>query len=232
MSAFLIQPVVVPARVDLPSDFEEQMAAALTAQYHRAVSGLAQVVFFGAMLMQAQEEVLSNIGQNSGATRGPSAKGKGFDSWLEAHCPQISRQKAYRFREVAAAVMAEFKIKTPSDVQRLLSTEAAAPKEAKLQQALFDFMEDRSVNGLLTEIKRKSAPITAGKYHARKPAAEDNRTPEEKRADDIKAAGEEAAALLVQNRAWLDNRAGEGVLTKAIRSQLHAGFLALAEAAR
>lgn len=232
MSAYLLTPApltIVPssaADAILPADFESQIATALTVQYRRACSGLAEVVYFGAMLIQARQEVLSNLGQNSEATRGPSAKGKGFDAWLEAHCPEISRQKAHRFRQVAEGVMAEFKIQTPEDVKRLLTAQAEAPKEAKLQQALFDFMSEKSVNGVLTQLKGGNrVPRSAGTYH---PRQEDTRTPEERMAEMRETATTEAGEKLTMLDAWIDARNAEGSLTKPTRKQLADGLRALA----
>lgn len=104
------------AKVDDHQD--KLMGEQLTAEFHEAVNGMTRVIRVGAMVMMLRARVLSNLDKTA-ATRGPTAKGKGLDSWLEKYAPKINRATAYRFEDVAKAVAQRYEL--PARVAKQLT---------------------------------------------------------------------------------------------------------------
>lgn len=201
-----------------------QIAAQLTGQYQKAKAAMAEIVIFGAMALQIRDALkVCNVAQNN---RGRNSEGGGFKGWLEENCPDIDRRAAYRWMEIADGLTNRFKLESPAQIREVLTLAAPEGKTAKLQQQLFAFMEDKSISGLLSELKGdRTVPRSAGTYH---PRQEDTRTPEERMAEMRETATTEAGEKLTMLDAWIDARNAEGSLTKPTRKQLADGLRALA----
>lgn len=149
---------IIPAG-ELAALEDQAAGAALTGQYHRAVSGMREVLIFGAMLMQIEESCVQR-GHNS-ATRGPTAKGQGLKGWLEANAPDISRPTALRFLGITKAIAADYqsivgaRVAKKFDLPALVLTDKAdLPEEAQLKQGeLFDYVSGTSQRSWLDRFK-------------------------------------------------------------------------------
>ena len=91
------------------SGSDREMGAQLTAQYERATGGMREVLKFGAMMMMLRVEVVSKL-DTTVATRGPTAKDTGVKKWIEEHAPKVQRSTAYRFEDVAKAVVKAYEL--------------------------------------------------------------------------------------------------------------------------
>lgn len=136
------------------------MGRQLTAQYQRAVSGMREVLIFGAMLWQVEAHVTVSTRGHGGKF---GDKGTGLKGWLEQHAPEISRPTAYRFLGIAKAVAEEYeavvgqKIAKNYDLPALVLADTAALSEpAKLKQGeLFDYVAGTSQRSWLDRFKQE-----------------------------------------------------------------------------
>jgi len=134
----------MPAKVDQDS----VMARQLSEQYQVAVSGLFQVVKFGAM-MQHLRRTLSARGQ--GNINNLHKPGEGLSAWLAEKCPTINHSTAYRFMTLADGVKKEFELGIKVDLYLLLdaSPEHLTAKQLKARAAIEDFLQGKSQRQLL-----------------------------------------------------------------------------------
>jgi hypothetical protein len=157
-----LQPAVPLTEV---SDFSEDalLGTQLTAQYRRAVSGMTEVLKFGAMLMQV-ENTLSNVDKVSARghqVTGNGIKGGGLKGWLEAHAPEISRPTALRFLGITKAIAVEYqnivgaRVAKRFDLPALVLTDKdELPEEAQIKQLeLFDYVAGTSQRSWLDRFK-------------------------------------------------------------------------------
>lgn len=221
MSALALIPT---ASFVITDETAPQVAAQLTGQYQKAKTAIAEIVIFGAMALQIRDALnVCNVAQ---INRGRNSSGAGFKGWLEENCPEIDRRAAYRWMEITDGLTTRFKLESPAQIREVLTLEAPEGKAARLQQQLFAFMEDKSISGLLSELKGdRKVPKSAGTYHPRK---DDTRTPEERMAEMRETATTEADEKLAMLGAWIDARNAEGSLTKSTRQSFADGLRALA----
>jgi hypothetical protein len=162
---------------------DSAMGEQLTAQYKRAVSGMREVLIFGAMLMQLEEKLAPSVHARTlgGKLAGSTREGGGMKGWLEAHAPEISRPTAYRFLGITKSIGEEYaqivgaKVAKAYDLPALvLADSSTLDAHAALKQGeLFDFVSGTSQRSWLDRFKPMSE---IGGYHPRK---EKNLTHEE-----------------------------------------------------
>lgn len=157
----------------------------LTAQYKRAVSGMREVLIFGAMLMQVDVTVSA---RGHGGKFGN--KGTGLKGWLETYAPEISRPTAYRFLGITKAVTEEYEgIVGPQIAKRfglpelVLTPPDQLPERARLKQGeLFDFISGTSQRSWLDQFRSDGREQNGGKRD--RPNGTKRRTAAEKDFDD------------------------------------------------
>lgn len=148
------------------SGSDREMGAQLTAQYERATGGMREVLKFGAMMMMLRVEVVSKL-DTTVATRGPTAKDTGVKKWIEEHAPKVQRSTAYRFEDVAKAVVKAYEL--PARITKRLTFEQLVTTPAKnldddarsAQEKLFAFVDGTSQKSLLDNF-RAAKPFGAG----------------------------------------------------------------------
>jgi hypothetical protein len=158
----------------------------LTAQYKRAVSGMREVLIFGAMLKQVEIN-LSTRGQVSVGGRG---KQGGIAEWLREHAPEISRPTALRFLGVTESVAQEYQAIVGSQIAGrydlptlALADPATLPEKARLKQGdLFDYVAGTSQRSWLDQFKGDPYANNGGKRE--RPNGTNRRTKDVKEYDD------------------------------------------------
>lgn len=145
----------------LPSA-EAQVAAQLTDQYRKAVSGTREVLKFGAMFMGLGVVLQS---QNN-FSHGPQMKGEGLQGWIEKNCPQINYNTAYKFYGLAKRMREELAIPATTDIYRLLTAPVneLSKKEAKIRMEMDDAIEGKSAYQLEIDwgIRKKPLALPSG----------------------------------------------------------------------
>jgi hypothetical protein len=140
------------------SALEDQAAgAALTAQYRRAVSGMREVLIFGAMLMQVEAKLVQRGPVSSG---GRGNKG-GLREYLRDNAPEIAHATAFRFLGVTKAIAAEYeaivgaRVAKTYDLPALVLSEPDKLSEAAQakQLELFDYVAGTSQRSWLDRFK-------------------------------------------------------------------------------
>lgn len=135
-------------------------AGQFTDQYRRAVGGMVEVLKFGAMMMLLERALSTR--EDRKALRGRNSKGEGVKGWLEEHAPDVNRQTAYRFKNVAEAIAEEayvsvvgVKIAREWDLPLLIFTpDAELPEAAKAKQLeLFEFVQGTSQRSWLDQMR-------------------------------------------------------------------------------
>jgi len=150
---------------------DSDMGVQLTAQYKRAVSGMREVLIFGAMLKQVEESVSARGHAHLG---NEARRGTGLKGWLEANAPEISRPTALRFLGVTEAIAEEYmqivgaKVAKAYDLPSLVLADASTlDAHAALKQGeLFDYVAGTSQRSWLD--RYKPAPEPGGGYHPKK----------------------------------------------------------------
>lgn len=171
---------------------DQELGHQLTAQYRRAVSGMREVLAFGAMLWQV-ENTLSNVDKVSvrgRVTDGNGLKGGGLKGWLEQYAPEISRPTAYRFLGIAKAVAEEYETIVGARVAKtydlpalVLAKTEDLPQHAQLKQGeLFEFVSGTSQRSWLDQFKGDSRSNNGGSRE--RPNGTKRRTADEKSFDD------------------------------------------------
>lgn len=159
-----------------PRDGEfRQMGEQLTRQYKLAVSGMREVLLFGAMLMQVRHLLVHEPGVVSKLDttkhHGPQTKGMGLKAWLAEYSPEISRSTAYRFLGIAEAVAEEYAsvvgkrvAKELGFVELVTAQPEALSEPARLKQLeLFDYVSGTSQRSWLDRFKAEDDTPRGGK---------------------------------------------------------------------
>ena len=179
---------IIPAG-DLAALEDQAAGSALTAQYQRAVSGMREVLIFGAMLMQIEESVTVSTRGHGGKF---GDKGTGLKGWLEANAPDISRPTALRFLGITKAIAADYqsivgaRVAKKFDLPTLVLTDNAdLPEEAQLKQGeLFDYVSGTSQRSWLDRFQprhfiggdtRKIDPATGERINHERKSLEEAR---------------------------------------------------------
>lgn len=174
--------VLPPVAVAVPADVtavaiaaKTHTPAAVSAQYRRAISGVLEMLRFGAMLIEV-DTVLAR--ENSRASR-RSCKGDqpSLAAWLSANCPSINYKTAMRFKgladEMVAFVKAPAKLPAtlllpgPDGAIHLddLPGNVNAQRVGKLQRQIWEMVEGKSARQLMFDLRvdeSASRPRTGG----------------------------------------------------------------------
>lgn len=143
---------------------DAELGALLTAQYHKAVGAMPEVLRFGAMLIRLEQHILSTHGQVSKGGR--SNTDGSVAEWLRQHAPEVARTTALRFRDVTLGIAESYKELVGEKIARqfaLADLVVAEPDELpeparKKQQALFEYIAGTSQRSWLDKIR----PVKAG----------------------------------------------------------------------
>ncbi|MEI6034503.1 MAG: hypothetical protein WCS65_09515 [Verrucomicrobiae bacterium] len=151
---------------------DTEIGAQLTAQYQRAVSGMREVLIFGAMLKQVEARIAPGVRVRTpgGTFAGEKKEGGGLKGWLETHAPEISRSTAYRFLGITEAVMEEYagivgeRIAEKYDMATLVTAAPESlPERARQKQGeLFDYVSGTSQRSWLDQFKRDGRDDNGG----------------------------------------------------------------------
>lgn len=145
---------------------ELQVAAQLTDQYRKAVSGSREMLIFGAMFMglgrvlQPQNTVAEN-GQITG-------REGGLKGWIENNCPSINYNTAYKFYGLAKKLREGLAIHVNTDVYRLLTAPVheLSKKESKIRLEMDEAIDGKSAYQLEWDLgvrkARTSLPESGG----------------------------------------------------------------------
>lgn len=137
------------------------MGEQLTAQYRRAQSAQLEIVAFGAMLLQAEEAVCTCA---HGGRFGD--KGTGFKGWLTEYAPTIERTKAYRYRDIAEALVGHLHLKSTEQLRLLTATDTTLDEKlAAKREKLLDLVTEKSVRGIQLELGLRDEVKTRGGHH-------------------------------------------------------------------
>ena len=131
----------------------------LTSQYHRATSGMVEVLKFGGMMLQLREELRDStrgIANKGNAER----KGTGLKALIEAKAPDIKIATAWRFMKIVEEVANGFENTSGLTFTQLATTSPEAlPEPARVaQQELWDFVSGTSQRSWLDkydEVEKK-----------------------------------------------------------------------------
>ena len=127
----------------LPSA-EAQVAAQLTDQYRKAISGCREMLIFGSMFMGLGRVLQpQNTVDEQGLITGREG---GLKGWIEQNCPSINYNTAYKFYGLAKSMRAELGIPPTTDIYRLLTSPVheLSKKEAKIRVEMDDANEGKS----------------------------------------------------------------------------------------
>ena len=143
----------------------------LTGQYQKAVSGMQDVLIFGAMLMEIRK-VVSTVDTTRPRGGGEDKKGQGLKAWLEEFAPEIKRATAYRFLGVAEGVALEYqkivgvKAAKAYTLESLVTTPAdqlPEPMRAK-QLDLFNYVNGTTQTSWMDRFKARDLENLPGGY--------------------------------------------------------------------
>ena len=126
---------------------DAQIAAQLTDQYRKAVSGTRDVLIFGAMMRPLG--VVLELQNNS---HGPQTKGDGLKGWIEKNCPLINYNTAYGMYGFARSAREALSIPPSTSVHKLLTApvDELSKREQKIRKELEGAIEGNSVNACMT----------------------------------------------------------------------------------
>lgn len=155
--------IVPPAEIAALED--QATGAALTQQYHRAVSGMREVLIFGAMLMQIEAKLVQR-GPVSVGGRGNTG---GLREFLRENTPEIAHATAMRFLGITRAVAEEYEAIVGTRVAKrfdlpalVLTDKADLPEVAQAKQLeLFDYVAGTSQRSWL-DAWREKRQVTIG----------------------------------------------------------------------
>ena len=159
-----ITPTKIPSEIIHPPSEIDHTAIGkqLTSQYQKAVSGMQDVLIFGAMLMEIRK-IVGTVAHDRQKGGGRDTKGEGLKAWLEENAPDIARRTAYRFLGVAEGVALEYqkivgvKVAKAYTLESLVTTPAAElPEPIRLKQLnLFDYVNGTSQRSWMDRFKAR-----------------------------------------------------------------------------
>lgn len=163
-----------------PSREEQvQLGEHLTAQFKAAIGGMIEFIAFGAMVLDVQTMLSPVSARGHGGKFGD--KDSGLKAWLKEFAPEVSRSTAYRCRDIAEGIKAEFQLGTTVNLYRLLKSSELDAKDIARREKIRDFVAGKSQRQLLLYIGKPDAQI-GGKRESTKQL-----TPEEKHREYVEA---------------------------------------------
>jgi len=137
----------------------------LSRQYQNAVSGMREVLVFGAMLKLVETQIVVLTRENNLPSRGPTTKGGGLQAWIADNAPSVNYKTAMRFLAVTEAVAASYEqivgaaIAAAYELPSLVLS-VNLPDEAREKQAeLFDYVTGTSQRSWLDNVRPKAADV-------------------------------------------------------------------------
>jgi hypothetical protein len=149
----------------VPAINHAEMGAQLTAQYHRAVNAMPEILRFGAMMILLRDHLFHD-GKGDQSVRGKDitgngVKGDGVKGWLAQHAPDVKLSTAYRFECVTLSIAEDYaelvgpKVAKQYALPELVTADASKlpPFAAKKQQELFDHVAGTSQKSWLDKFR-------------------------------------------------------------------------------
>lgn len=148
------------------------MGEHLTSQYRAAVSGMAEYIAFGAMVLNI-EDMITVSARGHGGRFGD--RDTGLKAWLKQFAPDVGRSVAYRCREIAEGIKAEFQLGARTDLYQLLKGSKLDEKDEFRRQKILAFVEGKSQRQLLFYFGKPDAQIGGKRVATEKLTAEQRR---------------------------------------------------------
>lgn len=130
------------------------MGQQLTEQYRKAVGAIKEVLIFGAMLLQVEE----NFSTRGGVSGGRGKKG-GLSDWLRAYAPEVPQATAWRFKALAEGVRDGVKMLQNEDLHSVLTApeDQLSPRLATKREEIEKIISGKSQRQLLFEFGKASS---------------------------------------------------------------------------
>lgn len=142
--------------------------ADVTAQYRRAIAGTLEMLRFGAMLVEVDQDLKRET------SKGCIQTGESLKAWLEKECPDVNYKTAMRFKGLAEGLQREFNIpakvrltaalpeadgttSAPDDVP-----ESKRKKVVDVQSEIWEFVQGKSARQLLFDFGMSERKATGG----------------------------------------------------------------------
>jgi hypothetical protein len=141
---------------------------AVTAQYRRAVAGTLEMLRFGAMLVEIDQDLKRET------SKGCIQTGESLKAWLESNCPDVNYKTAMRFKHLAEGLQREFNIPAKmrltsalpdGDGSSLVPDEVPESKRKKVvdvQAEIWEFVQGKSARQLLFDFGMADRKATGG----------------------------------------------------------------------
>ena len=147
----------------------KQAAETFTRLYKEAVAGTRAHLVFGA----AYEWLGAVVAKKDG----PWAKGEGLRPWIEANCPKVNYNTAYKWFTLAKGIGKELGVPKSTNLYRLLTAKQneLTPKEQKIRREIDDAIEGKSAHQLeiFTGIRKEPKLLGDGNQNATKDLTDD-----------------------------------------------------------
>lgn len=142
-----------------------------TAAYQNAVGGTRAHLIFGAMYQWL------GVVLGGGSPRGPQMKGEGLKGWIEAKCPQVNYNTAYKWYSLTKGLEKELRVPKGTDLYRMLTAppHELTKKELRIRKEIDDAIEGKSAHQLeiFTGIRKERKLIGEGNQNAAKDLTDD-----------------------------------------------------------
>jgi hypothetical protein len=142
------------------------VALVLNDGWRRAQGGLAEIIRFGAMLLEVGEWLynLDNLqhGISSHGHGGDRKSGSGLKGWIEKNCPDINYKTAYGYMCAASGLRREAKLAEDVPLLAMMGEDPVPEARAERLRKRVRRILAESTLGLLKEAARGPAPAPAG----------------------------------------------------------------------
>ncbi|EIP99478.1 hypothetical protein OpiT1DRAFT_03996 [Opitutaceae bacterium TAV1] len=145
-------------RTEIAAGDHAQIGQQLTALYREAQDAEVAIIRFGAAFWFVENEIVSGTRAGNSPKRGPGSYG--FESWLRDNAPEISFRTARRYRDLAEAISAKYRLGGAKETCELFdaSPEQLPPDWQAKREKVRSFISDKSVRALQLELNLASAP--------------------------------------------------------------------------
>jgi hypothetical protein len=145
----------------------------VTAQYRRAISGTLEMLRFGAMLVEIDQDLRKD-------TRGNQYQqgNGGLQKWLTGNCPDVNYKTAMRFKHLADNLQREFNIPAKVSLTAALPAadgstmvnnsvpESKRNKVTDIQAEIWEFVQGKSARQLLFDFGMAERKATGGDHRS------------------------------------------------------------------
>lgn len=154
-------PAIAKPATPAPAQTQEQLAAALTAQWGRAQAGLVEIIKFGAMLIDVQEKIIILQLENNSPKRGRGAGG--LKAWIAENCPEINYKTAYGYMVAANGLAREARLAADVPLLSLMGEDPIPePRAEKLRARVYKVLADASLSLLKAAGTSSPPPLPTG----------------------------------------------------------------------